>query len=99
MAGIGKQGWGKAICLGLLLSSAAAAALAQQDAVQARRAAMKANGQALMHIDKIIRSGGDPAAVIGPANSIARTAADIPGLFPPGSGEGEIVPSHSSWAS
>ncbi|HVY99463.1 MAG TPA: cytochrome c [Dongiaceae bacterium] len=88
---------GRSLCLGLLLASLAAAALAQQDAVGARRAAMKANGQALMHIDKIIRSGGNPADVIGPANRIAAAALQIPALFPPGSGAGDAAADPAIW--
>jgi cytochrome c556 len=97
MARIGKGGWRRAICLGLLMSMAAAAALAEQNAILARRAAMKANGQALMHIDKIIRDGGNPADVIGPATSIANTAAQIPALFPPGSGAGDVAADPAIW--
>jgi cytochrome c556 len=97
MVGSGKGGGRKAICLGLLLSLVAVAALAQQDAVQARRAAMKANGQALMHIDRIIRNGGNPADVIGPADKIAAAAGQIPALFPPGSGAGDAAADPAIW--
>jgi cytochrome c556 len=58
---------------------------------------MKANGQALMHIDKIIRSGGNPADVIGLANRIADMAGQIPGLFPSGSGKGDAAADPAIW--
>ena len=83
------------ICAGTLC--AGMAALAQENTVQARRAAMKANGQALMHIDKIIRSDGNLADVIGPARKIAEMAGEIPGLFPPGSGQGDAAADPAIW--
>jgi cytochrome c556 len=58
---------------------------------------MKANGQALMHIDKIIRSGGNPADVIDLANRIAGMAGQIPGLFPSGSGKGDAAADPAIW--
>ncbi len=97
MASVGWSCWGRILCVGLLLALAAAAAVAQEDAVQARRAAMKANGQALMHIDKIIRGGGKPADVVEPAMKIAARAVQIPDLFPPGSGAGDAAADPSIW--
>ena len=49
-------------------------------------ATMKAHGQALKAIDRIIRADGNPADVIAPANRIAENAAQLPSLFPTGSG-------------
>jgi cytochrome c556 len=97
MAGIRRRAWMRSLALAALLSSAAMAAFAQQEAVQARRAAMKANGQALMHIDRIIRTGGNPADVIDPADRISVMAAQIPGLFPSGSGKGDAAADPAIW--
>src|SRR5436309_2603470 len=97
MASVGWSCWRRILYVGLLLTSAAAVAMAQEDPVQARRAAMKANGQALMHIDKIIRGGGNPADVIDPAMKIAARAVQIPDLFPPGSGAGDAAADPAIW--
>jgi len=97
MAWIRRSAWMRRIALAALCSSVALAAVAQQETVQARRAAMKANGQALMHIDRIIRTGGDPAAVIDPANRIAAAAGQIPSLFPSGSGKGDDAADPAIW--
>jgi len=78
------------ICVGI-------AAMAQQNAIEDRRVAMKANGQALMHIDKILRSGGNLSDVAGPAGKIAERAGEIPGLFPPGSGAGDAAADPAIW--
>lgn len=79
------------------VSLVAAAALAQQDAVKARQAAMKGNGQALKSIVRIIRAEGDPADVIGPARKIAAVAGQIPALFPPGTDQGKTEASPAIW--
>jgi cytochrome c556 len=96
------MGWirrstGMTVITAALVICAGMAALAQQNAIQDRRAAMKANGQALMHIDKILRSGGNLADVVGPAGKIAEMAADIPGLFPAGSGAGDAAADPAIW--
>lgn len=88
---------GRTAVAAILVLCAGMAALAQQDMVQARRAAMKANGQALMHIDKIIRSGGSLGDVAGLAQKIQQMAGEIPGFFPPGSGQGDAAADPAIW--
>ena len=85
-----------AIAMAVMLC-AGMAALAQQDAIKARQAAMKANGQALKSIDRIIRADGNPADVLAPANKIADIAAQIPSLFPPGSNGGKTEADPAIW--
>jgi cytochrome c556 len=85
-----------AIAVGLVFC--AGLAVAQQNAaVPARRAAMKANGQALTRIDKILRSGGNLADALGPANKIVEMAGQIPSLFPSGSGAGDAAADPEIW--
>ena len=92
-----RRGAGRLAAASALVICAGMAALAQQDLVQARRAAMKANGQALMHIDKIIRSGGKLDDVVGLAQKIEQRAGEIPGLFPAGSGSGDAAADPAIW--
>jgi cytochrome c556 len=96
MAWIRRRAGMTAVAMALVLC-AGMAALAQQDPVKARQAAMKANGQALRSIDRIIRANGDPAAVIAPANKIADIATQIPSLFPPGSSGGKTEADPAIW--
>jgi cytochrome c556 len=85
MAWIRRSAGRTAVAMALVVC-AGMAALAQQDPIKARQAAMKLNGQALRSIDRIIQAGGNPADVIAPANKIADIAGEIPTLFPTGSG-------------
>jgi cytochrome c556 len=92
-----RRGAGMTAIVMAVLLCAAIAALAQQDTIKARQAAMKANGQALKSIDRIIRAGGDPADVIAPADKIAEIAAQIPSLFPPGSNGAKTEADPAIW--
>jgi cytochrome c556 len=96
MMNMSRKFWARAMGAAALLA-VAGVAVAQQDVIKTRQADMKANGEALKAIDTIIKSGGNPADVVAPANKIAETAALIPSLFPAGSDQGDTGANKEIW--
>lgn len=89
--------WLRAACTAALLAAGGMAALAGDDVVKTRQAAMKSMGVQLKAIKGIIDAGGMAADVISPANRIADIAAQIPALFPIGTDRGDTSAKPEIW--
>ena len=97
MSNFSKKAWIGIACAVALVSVAGVAAVAQEDVLKTRQAAMKENGEALKAIDAIIKANGNAADVVAPATKIAETAAKIPDLFPAGSDQGDTGANKEIW--
>lgn len=66
--------------------------LAQQEPIAQRQALMKDNGRQAGLLKGIVVDGKAPLAdAVAPADKLAASFAELPGLFPPGSGVGETM--------